>query len=53
MYRHVPDVDAVVGIAASGALDEFTLLSSVPMDTLVEHYVDCIEGDATGQIIRA
>jgi hypothetical protein len=23
------------------------------MDTLVGQYIDCIEGDATGQIIRA
>lgn len=33
--------------------DLFPGLSAVPMTTLVEHYVDCIEGDATGQIIRA
>lgn len=127
MYRQVPGVDAVVGIAASGALDEFaslteqqlldnmrgkffgqanlvligqrylnpggsfTLTSGVFADqpakgvtgggvvsgalhsfvlsaaleledrfrvnvvspTLVGHYIDCIEGTATGQIIRA
>jgi NAD(P)-dependent dehydrogenase (short-subunit alcohol dehydrogenase family) len=33
--------------------DLFPGLSAVPMDTLVKHYVDCIEGDSTGQIIRA
>jgi NAD(P)-dependent dehydrogenase (short-subunit alcohol dehydrogenase family) len=31
----------------------FAGLSAVPMATLVRHYVDCIEGDATGRIIRA
>jgi NAD(P)-dependent dehydrogenase (short-subunit alcohol dehydrogenase family) len=31
----------------------FPGLRSVPMTVLVEHYVDCIEGTATGQIIRA
>jgi NAD(P)-dependent dehydrogenase (short-subunit alcohol dehydrogenase family) len=33
--------------------DLFPGLSSVPMTTLVGHYIDCIEGDATGQIVRA
>ena len=31
----------------------FPGLNSVSMDTLVGHCVDCIDGDATGQIIRA
>jgi hypothetical protein len=41
----------------SDSVDEyaelFPELSAVPMVTLVGHYVDCIEGHATGQIIRA
>jgi len=31
----------------------FPDLRSVPMTVLVDHYVDCVEGTATGQIIRA
>jgi hypothetical protein len=33
--------------------DLFPGLSVVSMASLVENYIDCIEGDATGQIIRA
>lgn len=31
----------------------FPDLQTVSMDTLVDHYVECVEGDATGRIIRA
>lgn len=43
----------MVGDSVDEFADLFPGLSAVPMATLVEHYVDCIEGDATGQIIRA
>jgi NAD(P)-dependent dehydrogenase (short-subunit alcohol dehydrogenase family) len=43
----------IVGDSVDEYADMFPALSSVPMDTLIGHYVDCIEGDATGQIIRA
>lgn len=43
----------MVGDSVDEYADLFPGLSSVPMDTLVEHYVDCIEDDGTGQIIRA
>jgi NAD(P)-dependent dehydrogenase (short-subunit alcohol dehydrogenase family) len=50
-------VNVVSPTMVSDSVDEyadlFPGLSAVPMATLVGHYVDCIEGDATGQIIRA
>jgi NAD(P)-dependent dehydrogenase (short-subunit alcohol dehydrogenase family) len=50
-------VNVVSPTIVGDSVDEYAALfpglSSVPMDTLVGHYVDCIEGDATGQIIRA
>jgi NAD(P)-dependent dehydrogenase (short-subunit alcohol dehydrogenase family) len=50
-------VNVVSPTMVSDSVDEyaelFPGLSAVSMGTLVGHYVDCIEGDATGQIIRA
>lgn len=50
-------VNVISPTIVGDSVDEYTALfpglASVPMDTLVGHYVDCIEGDATGQIIRA
>jgi len=43
----------IVGDSVDEYADLFPGLSAVPMATLVQHYVTCIEGDATGQIIRA
>jgi NAD(P)-dependent dehydrogenase (short-subunit alcohol dehydrogenase family) len=43
----------IVGDSVDEYADLFPGLSSVPMTTLVAHYVECVEGDATGQIIRA
>ncbi|HEX2285741.1 MAG TPA: short chain dehydrogenase, partial [Mycobacterium sp.] len=43
----------IVGDSVDEYADLFPGLASVPMDTLVGHYVDCIEGDTTGRIIRA
>jgi len=50
-------VNVVSPTMVSDSVDEyaplFPGLSAVPMDTLVGHYVDCIETEMTGQIIRA
>jgi NAD(P)-dependent dehydrogenase (short-subunit alcohol dehydrogenase family) len=50
-------VNVVSPTIVGDSVDEYAALfpglSSVPMDTLVGHYVDCIEGATTGQIIRA
>jgi NAD(P)-dependent dehydrogenase (short-subunit alcohol dehydrogenase family) len=43
----------IVGDSVDEYGELFPGLSSVPMATLVGHYVDCIEGEATGRIIRA
>jgi NAD(P)-dependent dehydrogenase (short-subunit alcohol dehydrogenase family) len=43
----------MVGDSVHDFADLFPGLSVVSMASLVEHYVGCIEGDATGQIIRA
>jgi NAD(P)-dependent dehydrogenase (short-subunit alcohol dehydrogenase family) len=43
----------IVGDSVDEYADIFPGLTSVPMDALVGHYVDSIEGDATGRIIRA
>jgi hypothetical protein len=43
MYRQVPNVDAVVGIAASGALDEFDTLTE-------EQLLDNMRGKFFGQV---
>lgn len=42
MYREVPGIDAVVGIAASGALDEFAALTE-------EELLDNMRGKFFGQ----
>jgi NAD(P)-dependent dehydrogenase (short-subunit alcohol dehydrogenase family) len=50
-------VNVVSPTIVGDSVDEYAALfpglSSVSMDTLVGHYVDCIEGDMTGRIIRA
>ncbi|MBE1546257.1 NAD(P)-dependent dehydrogenase (short-subunit alcohol dehydrogenase family) [Mycobacterium sp. OAS707] len=50
-------VNVVSPTMVSDSVDEyaplFPGLSAIPMDTLVGHYVDCIETEMTGQIIRA
>jgi hypothetical protein len=43
----------IVGDSVDEYADLFPGLRSVSMDALIGHYIDCIEGDATGQIIRA
>lgn len=43
----------IVGDSVDDYSAMFPGLASVPMVTLVRHYVDCVEGDATAQIIRA
>jgi NAD(P)-dependent dehydrogenase (short-subunit alcohol dehydrogenase family) len=50
-------INVVSPTIVGDSIDEYAALfpglAAVPMDTLVGHYVDCIEGEATGQIIRA
>jgi len=43
----------IVGDSVDEYGDLFPGLSAVSMATLVQHYVTCIEGEPTGQIIRA
>lgn len=43
----------MVADSAESLGDQFPGLRPVPMDTLVGHYLDCVEGDHTGRIIRA
>jgi hypothetical protein len=43
----------IVGDSVDEYAALFPDLHSVPMATLVAHYINCIEGAATGQIIRA
>jgi hypothetical protein len=33
--------------------DQFPGMRPVSMDQLIEHYVDCVQGNATGRVIRA
>jgi NAD(P)-dependent dehydrogenase (short-subunit alcohol dehydrogenase family) len=43
----------MVGDSVKAFADQFPGLRPVSMDELVAHYLDCVEGDGTGQIIRA
>jgi hypothetical protein len=52
-YRVNAVSPTIVGDSVDEYADLFPGLSSVSMATLVRHYLDCVEGDATGQVIRA
>jgi NAD(P)-dependent dehydrogenase (short-subunit alcohol dehydrogenase family) len=43
----------LVGDSVDTFAEQFPGLRPVPMDELVAHYVDCVEGDRTGSVIRA
>lgn len=43
----------LVGDSAAAFAEDFPGMAPVPMDELVGHYLHCIEGDGTGEIIRA
>lgn len=43
----------MIGDSVETFSDDFPGMHPVPMDELVRHYVRCVEGDATGQVIRA
>jgi hypothetical protein len=52
-YRVNAVSPTIVGDSVDEYADLFPGLGSLSMDTLVGHYIGCIEGDATGEIIRA
>ncbi|WP_327287540.1 short chain dehydrogenase [Streptomyces sp. NBC_01198] len=43
----------MVGDSVAAFTDHFPGMAPVPMDHLVDRYLQCVEGDGTGQIIRA
>ncbi|MFD5826895.1 short chain dehydrogenase [Lentzea sp. NPDC060358] len=43
----------MIGDSVDAFADHFPGMRPVPMDELVEHYLDCVEGDSTGRVIRA
>lgn len=52
-YRVNAVSPTIVGDSVDEYADLFPGLNSVSMDTLVAHYIDCVEGAATGRIVRA
>ncbi|MEU6641722.1 short chain dehydrogenase [Saccharomonospora sp. NPDC046836] len=43
----------MVGDSVDAFAEHFPGMRPIPMDTLIDHYLHCIEGDDTGRIIRA
>ncbi|MBQ1016879.1 short chain dehydrogenase [Micromonospora sp. D93] len=43
----------MIGDSADAYAEHFSGMRPVPMDQLVNHYLQCVEGDETGRIIRA
>ncbi|MFD9697860.1 short chain dehydrogenase [Lentzea sp. NPDC059081] len=43
----------MIGDSVDAFAGHFPGMRPVPMDDLVEHYLDCVEGDHTGRVIRA
>lgn len=43
----------MIGDSVDAFAEHFPGMRPVPMDELVNHYLDCIEGDSTGRVIRA
>lgn len=43
----------LVGDSADAFAGHFPGMRPVPVDELVGHYLDCVEGDGTGRVIRA
>jgi len=43
----------MVADSADDFADQFPGMEPIPMDTLVDHYLDCVDGHQTGTIIRA
>jgi NAD(P)-dependent dehydrogenase (short-subunit alcohol dehydrogenase family) len=43
----------MIGDSVDAFADDFPGMRPVPMDELVDHYLACIEGTGTGQVVRA
>ncbi|AOS63713.1 short chain dehydrogenase [Actinoalloteichus hymeniacidonis] len=43
----------MIGDSVDAFAEHFPGMRPVPMNELIDHYLDCVEGDSTGRVIRA